>query len=378
MKRFLLIMDIDTFLTDMISIRVNVRRDIIQEKYGRKISNREIDSNNKGIVAAVFANKNTKAKNFITKKVTTSFVDALGFLSSKSLLFGDDWEIDAYLSSLFSIGYDFLLDKYGSQIQTVVELFPPLRMLQEHKKHLGYFPSTDQITEYLKSATYYNTDGAKWWIFYKCKEFLKETYSSKISGIEDFKEFDLESFILNELKEKILQIAYSPDVVALDNIYESRLEILNFLSNYIEGIENYSWYMNDTKLVVSGEYSADYMIQEQLKLLSVYNEYIVNYTSVYEDFSYEDIVNVETVWSVFYYKQVENDFEEYLISKGHASIPQGYRDDESVTAWRQRTANLREDFSREYAYNYISKVEIEGDIKKLLERYGFKYVDKSS
>ncbi len=371
-------MDIDTFLTDMISIRVNVRRGIIQEKYGRRISNREIDSNNKGIVAAVFANENTKAKNFITKKVTTSFVDALGFLSSKSLLFGDDWEIDAYLSSLFSMGYDFLLDKYGSQIQTVVELFPPLRMLQEHKKHLGYFPNTVQIKEYLKSATYYNTDGAKWWIFYKCKEFLKETYSSKISGIEDFKEFDLESFILNELKEKILQIADSPDVIALDNIYESRLEILNFLSNYIGGIENYSWYMNDTKLAVSGEYSADYMIQEQFKLLSIYNEYIVNYTSVYDDFSYEDIVNVETVWSESYYKQVENDFEEYLINRGHASIPKGYKDDESVTAWRQQTANLREDFSREYAYNYISKGEIEGDIKKLLERYGFKYVDKSS
>ena len=378
MKRFLFVMDIDTFLTDMISIRVNVRRGIIQEKYGRRISNREIDSNNKGIVAAVFANENTKAKNFITKKVTTSFVDALGFLSSKSLLFGDDWEIDAYLSSLFSMGYDFLLDKYGSQIQTVVELFPPLRMLQEHKKHLGYFPNTVQIKEYLKSATYYNTDGAKWWIFYKCKEFLKETYSSKISGIEDFKEFDLESFILNELKEKILQIADSPDVVALDNIYENRLEILNFLSNYIGGIENYSWYMNDTKLAVSGEYSADYMIQEQFKLLSIYNEYIVNYTSVYDDFSYEDIVNVETVWSESYYKQVENDFEEYLINRGHASIPKGYKDDESVTAWRQQTANLREDFSREYAYNYIPKGEIEGDIKKLLERYGFKYVDKSS
>ena len=96
-------MDIDTFLTDMISIRVNVRRNMIKEKYDRRISNREIDSNNKGIVAAVFANENTKAKNFITKKVTTSFVDALGFLSSKSLLFGDDWEIDAYLSSLFSM-----------------------------------------------------------------------------------------------------------------------------------------------------------------------------------------------------------------------------------------------------------------------------------
>lgn len=378
MKRFLFVMDIDTFLTDMISIRVNVRRNMIKEKYDRRISNREIDSNNKGIVAAVFANENTKAKNFITKKVTTSFVDALGFLSSKSLLFGDDWEIDAYLPSLFSIGYDFLLDKYGSQIQTVVELFPPLRMLQEHKKHLGYFPNTVQITEYLKSATYYNTDGAKWWIFYKCKEFLKETYSSKISGIEDFKEFDLESFILNELKEKILQIADSPDVVALDNIYESRLEILNFLSNYIGGIEDYSLYMNDTKLAVSGEYSADYMIQEQFKLLSVYNEYIVNYTSVYEDFSYENVVNVETVWSESYYKQVENDFEEYLISKGHASIPEGYKDDESVTAWRQQTADLREDFSREYAYNYNSKGEIGGDIKKLVESYGFKYVGKSS
>lgn len=378
MKRFLFVMDIDTFLTDMISIRVNVRRNMIKEKYDRRISNREIDSNNKGIVAAVFANENTKAKNFITKKVTTSFVDALGFLSSKSLLFGDDWEIDAYLSSLFSMGYDFLLDKYGSQIQTVVGLFPPLRMLQEHKKHLGYFPNTVQIKEYLKSATYYNTDSAKWWIFYKCKESLKETYSSKISDIEDFKEFDLESFILNELKEKILQIADSPDVVALDNIYESRLEVLNFLSNYIGGIENYSWYMNDTKLAVSGEYSADYVIQEQFKLLSVYNEYIVNYTSVYENFSYEDVVNVETVWSEFYYKQVENDFEEYLISKGHASIPKGYQDDESVTAWRQQTANLREDFSRKYAYNYISKGEIEGDIKKLVERYGFKYVDKSS
>ena len=196
--------------------------------------------------------------------------------------------------------------------------------------------------------------------------------------IEDFKEFDLESFILNELKEKILQIADSPDVVALDNIYESRLEILNFLSNYIGGIEDYSLYMNDTKLAVSGEYSADYMIQEQFKLLSVYNEYIVNYTSVYEDFSYENVVNVETVWSESYYKQVENDFEEYLISKGHASIPEGYKDDESVTAWRQQTADLREDFSREYAYNYNSKGEIGGDIKKLVESYGFKYVGKSS
>ena len=67
-----------------------------------------------------------------------------------------------------------------------------------------------------------------------------------------------------------------------------------------------------------------------------------------------------------------------MINRGHASIPKGYKDDESVTAWRQQTANLREDFSREYAYNYISKGEIEGDIKKLLERYGFKYVDKSS
>ena len=105
------------------------------------------------------------------------------------------------------------------------------------------------------------------------------------------------------------------------------------------------------------------MIKEQFKMISLYNEYIVNYTSVYEDFSYEDIVNVETVWSEFYYKQVENDFEDYLISKGHASIPQGYIDDESVMAWRQQTANLREGFNREYAYNYISKVEIEGDIK---------------